>query len=169
MVVEGPKVAYGDLIKHIRMAIDCDDYWKLCLYLETSLPKEVLSGSIDSKLPLIHLAVLQDRPFALKEIIRQPLIDLNQVERQLGMTALHLAVVLGRLELVQILLQAGVKVNVADRCLRTPLHHAIRFSNIVLIDLLLRSGASTSQTDSLGKSAIDLIRESQNLSNLFRL
>eukprot|EP00048_Salpingoeca_helianthica_P013164 m.196253 g.196253 ORF g.196253 m.196253 type:complete len:562 (+) comp15462_c3_seq9:132-1817(+) len=70
-----------------------------------------------------------------------------------GQSALHRAVVCGRLEVARVLVRAGaLRVT-------TPLHEAARHGNIALLQLLVEGGADPAAKDPNGRTALDLAKQ----------
>lgn len=63
------------------------------------------------------------------------------VKNGYGSTPLHIAAMMGDLEMTKILVEAGADVNVTDGAERTPLHCASHFTNQELVDYLISHGA----------------------------
>ena len=77
-----------------------------------------------------------------------------------GFTALQLAAMLGRTDVIHKLLQRGADVNKRDRYHdQTALHWSAMKNNTDAIRLLLENGASTTKKDKKGRTPIDFARE----------
>ena len=86
--------------------------------------------------------------------------DLNQKDPNLqgqGASALHIASIFGQLEIVELLIQAGVDLNQADREGSTPVHAAAFFCHEKILLSLLNAGAAPNQSDNKGTTALDSV------------
>lgn len=72
-------------------------------------------------------------------------------------TPLHLAARQGSCQIINILLQAGARVNTVDATGRSSLHHACACSHPGTVDLLLRHNAGVSLLNNSGLSPIDVV------------
>jgi len=70
-----------------------------------------------------------------------------------GDSCLHLAAIRGDLTAVQILLSAGLDVNMKGDLGNTPLHYATMAKNSDIIELLITHGAKTDLINELGDNA----------------
>ena len=79
-----------------------------------------------------------------------------------SVTALYGAVLYERTEAVKILLSSGrVNPNIAGDWGNTPLHTAVRIHDVETAKLLLEAGAKVDITDTEGRTALDLAKETQ--------
>ena len=101
----------------------------------------------DGKAPLA-VAVLRNQCAIARELLWYE-AAVNQVVASSGFTPLHYAVLHGRFEMVNVLLEGRAEVNVLSHSDETPLHIAARTDNVVLVLHLLEFGASI---DSPGES-----------------
>ncbi len=62
--------------------------------------------------------------------------DVNKITSMMKWSPLYYAVEKGNFEMVKLLIVAGAKVNIRDRCRRTPLNYAIKSYHTEIIDLL---------------------------------
>ena len=86
--------------------------------------------------------------------------DLNQKDPNLqgqGASALHIASIFGQLEIVELLIQAGVDLNQADREGSTPVHAAAFFCHEKILLSLLNAGAAPTQPDNTGTTPLDSV------------
>ena len=85
--------------------------------------------------------------------------DLNQKDPNLqgqGASALHIASIFGQLEIVELLIQAGVDLNQADRE-GSAVHAAAFFVMKRLLYPLLNAGAAPNQPDNKGATPLDSV------------
>jgi ankyrin repeat protein len=80
-----------------------------------------------------------------------------------GNSALHHAVLMDRLELIEPLLSAGADVEAVDGRGRTPLHLAVQAGSFEACRLLLEAGASVNRGDGVGNTPLHLAAEQGNL------
>ena len=86
--------------------------------------------------------------------------DLNQKDPNLqgqGASAVHIASIFGQLEIVELLIQAGVDLNQADREGSTPVHAAAFFCHEQILLSLLNAGAAPNQPDNKGTTPLDSV------------
>jgi ankyrin repeat protein len=102
---------------------------------------------------LVVQAIQRNDPAALRRLIARgaPLDEQLDVQGYKGQTPLHLAVVYGGPEVVELLLEAGVTPDIRDRDGRTPLFYA---RGEVAVDLLIRHGANVNARDKSGHTAL---------------
>lgn len=74
-----------------------------------------------------------------------------------GCNLLHIACQIGDLSLVELLLQHGAQVDVADSLGRTPLHHCVLNGKNTCAKLLLTRGSSPGASDNTGKTPLEII------------
>ncbi|MEO0935041.1 MAG: ankyrin repeat domain-containing protein, partial [Cyanobacteria bacterium J06641_2] len=89
----------------------------------------------------------------LKEIIQSG-INVNQKHSEIQLTPLIQAINLRRLEIIQILLEAGADPNLCQDIYATPLELATSLGNIKVIKILLRVGANPNFFG-IGSSALE--------------
>ena len=75
-----------------------------------------------------------------------------------GMSLLHCAAQTGQSEVIQVLVKAGVDVNIQSKNLDTPLHLAAYKGHCDAIKLLLELNASQDVENKDGKTASELVR-----------
>ena len=79
--------------------------------------------------------------------------------RSEGYTALQLAAMSNRTDVVQVLLQKGADVNKQIDGGWTPLHYAAHWNSTNVIRVLMQQGASTNIKDKYGTTPLDIARE----------
>ena len=82
-------------------------------------------------------------------------VDINALDRRLGITPLCLASSSGEIEAVQFMIQKNAEVNRKNSDGGTPLHCAAIFGRIQLVDLLVKNGADVNVRTNEGLTAID--------------
>eukprot|EP00055_Hartaetosiga_balthica_P009906 m.40761 g.40761 ORF g.40761 m.40761 type:complete len:547 (+) comp6945_c0_seq1:43-1683(+) len=80
----------------------------------------------------------------------------NNVLTDHGITPLHLACALGKIDISSLLIEYGAKVNAQTDAGDTPLHNAVYVDNVPLVRLLLESNARTDILSMDGISVADL-------------
>jgi hypothetical protein len=102
-------------------------------------------------------AVVQNRPQAVKELMRLP-FDVNVLDIN-GYTPLMYAINRDYLEVVRELLKAGANVNTPDRSGVSPLIAAVTVGKPDLVAELLKDGASANSVSPSGQTAMDIARK----------
>ena len=83
-------------------------------------------------------------------------MNINNKDEHHGYTALHYAAIMGRSDVVKLLLQYQARVNIQDNDGRTPLDHAALSDNSEVVKLLETNGAKRgTSVEALFKDAID--------------
>lgn len=80
-------------------------------------------------------------------------IKVDEVDRR-GKTPLLKAAEAGKVEIIQILLDASADLGAIDRVGRTPLMYAGQCKNVKAVDVLLEAGADVGKRDNLGNTAL---------------
>jgi ankyrin repeat protein len=88
-----------------------------------------------------------------RTVLKQADIDLQAEDRDLGITALFVAVERGHREIMEILLSAGVSVDSRDSAGCTSLHRATRRKNEPMMRFLLRNKAAVDAKNDSGLTA----------------
>ena len=109
----------------------------------------------DAEAP-IHLAAREGDKPCLSELLDNG-ANVN-ARTTLGSTALHLALVANRVDIVELLLTRGADVNLSITYERTPLHIAAAAGNSHIVALLLQSNANPNKRDHSGRSALGIAR-----------
>lgn len=100
-------------------------------------------------------AIKEDKVEVVKSMIEQNISIVNKLDNDIKMYPLHYASLLGRLEIVEILLANGADVN--KRAYLTgeiALHYAIKCHSIPIIELLLIKGADPNLRNSAGSTIL---------------
>jgi Ankyrin repeats (many copies) len=63
----------------------------------------------------------------------------------------------GNVQVVKLLLEAGVNMNTTDKLERTPLMYALWYGNLQVAKLLLEAGANAHTTDKRGRTPLHVI------------
>ena len=129
----------------LQLAVINGNIWNVKLLLENAA--NVGQTNADGTAPLA-VAVLRNECAIARELLWYE-AEVNQVVASSGFTPLHYAVLHGRFEMVNVLLEGRAEVNVLSHSDETPLHIAARTDNVVLVLHLLEFGASI---DSPGES-----------------
>lgn len=79
-----------------------------------------------------------------------------------GLPAVHYAVLMDSVEPLQVLLNAGTKVNGRDPLSRTPLMRAVEVDALPMIEILVEQGASVNAFDQRGDTALHLAVRRRN-------
>jgi len=80
--------------------------------------------------------------------------DTNDLQ---GCNLLHIACRIGELSLVELLLQHGAQVDIADCLGRTSLHHSVLHGKNICAKLLLSRGSSPSVSDNTGRTPLQIL------------
>ena len=93
----------------------------------------------------------------VKELLANSATDVNMEDSD-KRTALYLAVVRGRADVVKVLLEHGADPNLADKYGRTALHAAAREGGVIMVSELLKHGANPKKKDEDNKTAYDIAK-----------
>lgn len=85
------------------------------------------------------------------------------LQDNLGRTALHMAVLLGRLEIVQQLLKSEASTEIMDEIKRTPLHYAVQQKDSAVTKTLLTKGANVNAVEAQGRTPLYFAAEADNI------
>ncbi len=88
--------------------------------------------------------------------------DVNTSISSIFYTALHFAVIKNRLDILELLIQAGANINASDKHGRTPLILAAEFGYADIIQILLDSGANILIKNNDGKNAKQVAKKMYN-------
>ncbi|MDA9072506.1 ankyrin repeat domain-containing protein [bacterium] len=91
----------------------------------------------------------------VKELLANSATDVNMEDSD-KRSALYLAVVRGRTDVVKVLLEHGANPNLADKYGRTALHAAAREGDVNMVSELLKHGANPKKKDEDNKTAYDI-------------
>eukprot|EP01033_Poteriospumella_lacustris_P018758 gene18758-13517_t len=123
---------------------------------ETSRKEDFLRACAQEDVETLRI-ILADAGSSRDELLQAKTAD--------GRTALHVAVAVNRLDIVNVLLDQGANVNIADDTIRRfgrpALHDAISEHRAEIISALLAKEASVVQTDKFGKTALHVAMEAE--------
>ncbi len=101
----------------------------------------------------LRISAVHNDLFFIKKLIRHR-VPLNQTNDK-GYTALHMAVLCGREEVVELLLKAGASPNTVEKLAkRTPLYDAVRLGYQGIVSILLNHKADSNIPDIRGDTPI---------------
>ncbi|AXK60635.1 ankyrin repeat domain-containing protein [Candidatus Chromulinivorax destructor] len=134
------------------------------------IAKHKAQGTYDGSTPLHYLAEGDNNDQVnlklVKELIQSHPEFINDQNNENRESPLHVAVDLEHFELVELLINAGAKVNAQDLGGRTPLHyivfenyHAGDANNLKIAQFLIKHGADVSLKDNDGKNVRDIAIE----------
>ena len=89
--------------------------------------------------------------------------DMNIAAADTGRTPLHVAVIEGKSDVVQLLITWGAGLDQQDKTGNTALHHAAIGNMEEVAGILLRAGADVGLRNFAGKTALDESRERGNM------
>ena len=89
-------------------------------------------------------------------------VDLELRDEETGATALHFAVMKGRMELVEKIVARRADVNSRTRNGTTPLHTAVVYARKEIAEFLLENGADIHARSASGASALEFARDAKN-------
>ncbi|XP_058005169.1 E3 ubiquitin-protein ligase KEG isoform X2 [Hevea brasiliensis] len=144
----------------------CVATWNVAVvkrWMEVASPEEI-AGTIDIPSPVgtalcMAAAVKKDHEIDGRELVRILLAagaDPMAQDAQHGQTALHTAAMANDVELVKIILEAGVDVNIRNMHNTIPLHVALARGAKSCVGLLLSAGASCNLQDDEGNNAFHI-------------
>eukprot|EP00698_Gefionella_okellyi_P000251 TRINITY_DN10217_c0_g2_i2.p1 TRINITY_DN10217_c0_g2~~TRINITY_DN10217_c0_g2_i2.p1 ORF type:complete len:1723 (+),score=329.83 TRINITY_DN10217_c0_g2_i2:66-5234(+) len=96
--------------------------------------------------PALHYAVEHDTVAAVRQIMARDAASVMQ-EDESGRTALHVAALLGKRDVTEILLDAGANISHPDHRRWTPLIVAAFANQLEIVDLLIQRGADINAED----------------------
>jgi ankyrin repeat protein len=111
--------------------------------------------------PALHLAIELDSREIVKILLDGGCIPDVRSDDENGFkdgTALLLAVIYGRLEMAELLIQHGANVNGSTEGYGTPLHAATGWHKLDLAELLLKHGADVNANNGKGETPLDLAK-----------
>ncbi|KAL5734032.1 hypothetical protein ACOSP7_031893 [Xanthoceras sorbifolium] len=162
----------------------CVATWNVAVvkrWVEVASPREI-ADSIDIPSPVgtalcMAAAVKKDHEVEGRELVRILLAagaDPTAQDPQHGRTALHIAAMANDVELVKIILDAGVDVNIRNMHNTIPLHVALARGAKSCVGLLLSAGANCNLQDDEGDNAFHIAADSakmirENLEWLIRM
>ena len=123
-----------------------------CEAIEYLLFNERVKQSINI-LNVLQFAIRQGNEKLTKEILAQ---NINVNDNQCGMTPLLLSVTHDHISIVNLLLNNGADVNIADEYGRTPLMTAVSNSNAELVSILLANKAAVNQCHNCGLTSLHI-------------
>jgi len=98
-------------------------------------------------------AIVQDKPGDVKDLLdKGEALD----AKQNGQTALHIAAMGGKVDIVTILIARGANVNIQDEQGITPLMLAAKEGRVETIQALIAQGAKLDAQDKLGENALHI-------------
>lgn len=113
--------------------------------------------SIDKQRSLLEICILEGREELAMHLIDIPGIDLDYQDAN-GYSALHFAVQMNSLGLVDALIEKKITINVTDRYGNSPLYKSVTEKvNPVIVIRLLESGADIEQKNDFGYSPMRVI------------
>jgi ankyrin repeat protein len=89
-------------------------------------------------------------------------VDLELRDDETGATALHFAVMKGRMELIEQIVRRRADVNSRTRNGTTPLHTAVVYARKEIAEYLLDNGADINARSTRGVSALEFARDAKN-------
>jgi ankyrin repeat protein len=140
-------------------AIACNDVGRVARILRAN-PRAAQSKDASGQPPL-HRAVALDRKKIVKLLLDKgcdpDIRSKDEAPGHPGETALHRAAFWGRLEVAQMLIEHGAKINARAARGVTPLHEAARMGHLALAQLLLKHGANPNAKDDEGLTPLDWV------------
>lgn len=102
----------------------------------------------------LHLAIRDNDIAAVEKLINQK-VNLNAVDsRGCGLTPLYLSMKQGRIEIMELLLEAGADVN--SKTEQIPLHFSVQIKSVEMTELLLKYDAVVDRKNHTGETALML-------------
>ncbi|KAG8656629.1 E3 ubiquitin-protein ligase KEG isoform X2 [Manihot esculenta] len=151
----------------------CVATWNVAVvkrWMEVAYPEEI-ANTIDIPSPVgtalcMAAAVKKDHEIDGRELVRILLAagaDPTAQDSQHGRTALHTAAMANDVELVKIILEAGVDVNIRNMHNTIPLHVALARGAKSCVGLLLSAGASCNMQDDEGDNAFHIAADAAKM------
>ena len=179
----------GKTCKAVKQALTAEigvTRFRQRLFLENGdgeIPDDEVFASVPEKVQLVVMefcppnaeeeeemmwAASENDTAGLEELLKRPLNPMAICEALAeedieGMTALHYAAEYGRVEPMQLLLEARAEINANASGIMgqemTPLHLAACYGHLEAVRFLIENGAEKDQTEQLGASALELAVE----------
>ncbi|KAG0191018.1 hypothetical protein DFQ28_001095 [Apophysomyces sp. BC1034] len=105
---------------------------------------------------ILYLAARNESVEALRILLLQPKLDVNELHGPHGELALHAAASAGQFDAVELLIEHGSKVDVRDTLGHTPLSNSLFGNSYPSTKLLIQSGAALDVEDTQGNSLVHL-------------
>lgn len=106
--------------------------------------------------PLID-AIIAERPNAeLVKLLMAAGADVHETHNEMGMGTLHLAVRNNRMDIIPLLLDAGVDVATRDAYQQTALHEAAECGHAEIVQYLLKAGLGVNDKNYIGETPLHL-------------
>lgn len=104
----------------------------------------------------LHCAVEKGSSVIASNLIRR-IPKIIEIANDKLHTPLHSAILAQKVELVNLLLEKGAKVNAKDETCRTPLHYAIESKKPMIVKALLAHNAKANVADASGKIPLEMV------------
>ena len=124
-------------------------------------PSQVAPAAPTSAVASLPSAIARGDYAAAAALIEQG-VDLELRDEDTGATALHFAVMKGRMELIEQIVTRRADVNSRTRNSTTPLHTAVVYARKEIAEFLLDNGADIQARSARGVSAIEFARDAKN-------
>ncbi len=121
--------------------------------------------SDEADLPYLHQMARDGQLDQVQEWVQAEPDDIDRTDVH-GRTPLHMAALMGRVEIAAYLIAAGADPNSIDEDWRTPLHEAVAGGHTEIVEALLAARTQPNARDSLGQSAMHLAAERGSVSLL---
>ncbi|KIM10122.1 MAG: hypothetical protein KU38_07980 [Sulfurovum sp. FS08-3] len=89
----------------------------------------------------IHTAIYQGDMDTISKLVSSSSVDKLNEQTDAGVSALHMAIKLGRIDIVKLLLTQAIDIDIQDKHGNTPLHYAIATKRLDIAQLLIAKEA----------------------------
>ncbi|MBN2826293.1 MAG: ankyrin repeat domain-containing protein [Campylobacterales bacterium] len=100
-----------------------------------------LSLHANNQYAAIHNAIYQGDIDTITKLVASSSVEQLDTQTKAGVSALHMAIKLGRIDIVKMLLTKEIDVDIQDKHGNTPLHYAIAKNRLDIVKLLLAKEA----------------------------
>ncbi|KAI8148845.1 ankyrin repeat-containing domain protein [Fennellomyces sp. T-0311] len=133
------------------LTLDSFDVKALYQYIRS---KGDLSIANSEAYGILYLAARNESVEALRILLLQPTIDVNQVHGPHGELALHAAASTGQVDATELLIEHDSDINARDALGHTPLVNSLFSQSLGCLQLLLKAGAQLDIQDPQGNSLL---------------
>jgi len=91
----------------------------------------------------LHTAIFQGDTDTIQKLVESSTLEDIQKQTKAGVSPLHMAIKLGRIDIITLLLSKEIDIDTQDKHGNTPLHYAIATDRLDIVKLLINKEADT--------------------------